>query len=117
MAGKGFEDEPQAPLYFRTTEEMLEEFSYLSAEEARKVVIEDPNLIADQIEDVLPIPDELYPPEIEGAEEQVQEMTYRTAKALYGENLPEIVRARIEKELHSIITHGFPYFILLPINW
>ncbi|MGI6630097.1 MAG: PolC-type DNA polymerase III [Bacillota bacterium] len=113
MAGKGFEDEPQAPLYFRTTEEMLEEFSYLSAEEARKVVIEDPNLIADQIEDVLPIPDELYPPEIEGAEEQVQEMTYRTAKALYGENLPEIVRARIEKELHSIITHGFSVLYLV----
>ncbi|MGI6686608.1 MAG: PolC-type DNA polymerase III [Bacillota bacterium] len=113
MAGKGFEDEPQAPLYFRTTEEMLQEFPYLTAEEARKVVIENPNWIADQIEEVLPIPNELYPPEIEGAEEQVEQMTYGTARALYGETLPDIVQARIDKELNSIITNGFSVLYLI----
>jgi len=113
MAGKGFEDDTQAPLYFRTTEEMLREFSYLDKEAARKVVIDDPNMIAEQIEDVLPIPQELYPPEIEGAEEQVKEMTYGTARALYGETLPEIVQARVDKELNSIIKHGFSVLYLI----
>ncbi|MEL7566366.1 MAG: PolC-type DNA polymerase III [Dehalobacterium sp.] len=113
MAGKGFEDDTQAPLYFRTTEEMLREFSYLDQETARKVVIDDPNLIAEQIENVLPIPQELYPPEIEGAEEQVKEMTFGTAQALYGTPLPEIVQARVDKELNSIITHGFSVLYLI----
>ncbi|ATW24530.1 PolC-type DNA polymerase III [Candidatus Formimonas warabiya] len=113
MAGKGFEDETQAPLYFRTTEEMLQEFAYLEADVARKIVIENPNRIADLVEDVLPIPHELYPPEIEGAEEQVQEMTMGTATARYGKNLPGIVQARLDKELNSIITHGFSVLYLI----
>ncbi|MCR6544710.1 PolC-type DNA polymerase III [Dehalobacterium formicoaceticum] len=113
MAGKGFEDDIQAPLYFRTTEEMLAEFSYLGEETAQKVVIRDPNWIAEQIEDVLPIPQELYPPEIEGAEEQVEEMTWGTARSLYGETLPNLVQARIDKELNSIIKHGFSVLYLI----
>lgn len=113
LAGQGFEDDIQAPLYFRTTEEMLAEFSYLGEEMAQKVVIRDPNWIAEQIEDIRPIPQELYPPEIEGAEEQVQKMTYNTARSLYGEELPEIVRARIDKELTSIIKHGFSVLYLI----
>jgi len=113
MAGKGFEDDTQAPLYFRTTEEMLQEFSYLEESTARKIVIENPNLIAQKIEDILPIPKELYPPEIEGAEEQVQEMTMATARSRYGRDLPAIVQARLDKELNSIITNGFSVLYLI----
>jgi DNA polymerase-3 subunit alpha (Gram-positive type) len=82
MAGKGFEDDTQAPLYFRTTEEMLAEFSYLEEDLARRLVIEAPNRIVEMVEDILPIPNDLYPPEIEGAEEQVQEMTISTAQKI-----------------------------------
>lgn len=113
MAGKGFEDDTQAPLWFRTTEEMLEEFSYLEPEVARRLVIEEPNRISQMVEDILPIPNELYPPEIEGAEEQVQEMTIGTAQALYGQELPQIVQARLDKELNSIITNGFSVLYLI----
>lgn len=113
MAGKGFEDDTQGPLYFRTTEEMLAEFSYLDEDLARRLVIEAPNRIIQMVEDILPIPNELYPPEIDGAEEQVQEMTISTAKSMYGENLPQIVQARLDKELNSIITNGFSVLYLI----
>jgi DNA polymerase-3 subunit alpha (Gram-positive type) len=113
MAGKGFEDETQAPLYYRTTEEMLNEFDYLEEETARKIVIENPQLISDGIEEILPIPNELYPPEIEGAQEQVEEMTLSTAKAKYGENLPPLVQARLDKELNSIISNDFSVLYLI----
>ncbi|MDD4752840.1 MAG: PolC-type DNA polymerase III [Desulfitobacteriaceae bacterium] len=113
MAGKGFEDDTQAPLYFRTTEEMLAEFSYLEEDLARRLVIEAPNRIVEMVEDILPIPNDLYPPEIEGAEEQVQEMTISTAQSMYGENLPQIVQARLDKELNSIITNGFSVLYLI----
>ncbi|AVX20726.1 DNA polymerase-3 subunit alpha [Carboxydocella sporoproducens DSM 16521] len=114
MAGKGFTDaDDQAPLYFKTTEEMLEEFAYLGEEKAREVVIENPQKIAESVEVFKPIPDEFYPPVLEGAEEQIINMTYETAKRIYGDPLPEIVQARIDKELNSIINNGFAVLYLI----
>lgn len=108
MAGKGFEDaDKQAPLYFRTTEEMLSEFTYLDSKEAEEVVIDNPLQIAAQIEEIKPIPDELYPPNIPGAEEEIIQLTKTKSQELYGVNLPEIVQHRIDKELNSIINNGF----------
>ncbi|MGI6606238.1 MAG: PolC-type DNA polymerase III [Peptococcia bacterium] len=108
MTGKGFADaDKQAPLFFRTTEEMLDEFSYLGAQAAEEVVIDNPVLIAGQIEEIKPIPDELYPPVIPGAEEEIIELTNTKARELYGDPLPEIVQKRIEKELNAIISNGF----------
>ncbi|HEX3032140.1 MAG TPA: PolC-type DNA polymerase III [Bacillota bacterium] len=114
LAGKGFEDADQEnPLYFRTTEEMLEEFSYLGAEKARQVVIDNPRLIADLTEEVKPIPDEFYPPVIDGAAQQIEEMTYETAHSIYGNPLPEQVTKRLEKELNSIINNNFSVLYLI----
>jgi len=113
LNGQGYEDEPQAPLYLRTTEEMLAEFSYLSEEVAKEIVIINTQKIADSIEEVLPIPEELYPPEIPGAEEQIVNMSWARAKEIYGENLPSIVEERLNKELNSIITHGFAVLYLI----
>lgn len=114
MAGQGFQDaDKQAPLYLRTTEEMLEEFAYLGQAKAREVVIQNPQLICNQIEDFKPIPDELYSPQIPGAEEQIKSMSYARAKELYGEPLPKIVADRLENELNSIINHGFAVLYLI----
>ncbi|MFP5528105.1 PolC-type DNA polymerase III [Peptococcus simiae] len=114
MAGKGFQDaEQQAPLYYRNTDEMLAEFAYLGEEDAYDVVVTAPNRIADQIEEVKPVPDELFPPEIEGAEEEIKRLTYKKAHALYGAPLPDIVEARIEKELKAIIGNGFSVLYLI----
>ncbi|MFZ5943665.1 MAG: PolC-type DNA polymerase III [Bacillota bacterium] len=114
MAGKGFTDaDQQAPLYFRTTEEMLAEFEYLEKEAAVEVVITNPKQIALQVENLKPIPDEFYPPEIPGAEDEIIKLTYETAHYLYGPNLPEIVEKRIKKELDSIINNGFAVLYLI----
>ncbi|GAB7388254.1 PolC-type DNA polymerase III [Bacillaceae bacterium] len=99
--------------YFRTTDEMLEEFKYLGEETAREVVIVNPNRIAEQIEDVQPVPDKLYTPVIEGADEEIRRMSYTRAKELYGDPLPELVEKRLEKELQSIIGHGFAVIYLI----
>ena len=108
MYYKGFKDaEDQAPLYLRTTEEMLDEFSYLGEDKAYEVVVENTNLIADMIEAVRPIPTEKCPPEIDGAQEGIIEDSYKKAKSIYGDPLPEIVQARMDKELYSITTYGF----------
>ncbi|MDD4047479.1 MAG: PolC-type DNA polymerase III [Clostridia bacterium] len=108
MTGKGFDDaDNQPPLYFRTTEEMLNEFTYLGEEEAEEVVIDNPLYIASLVNEIKPIPDELYPPNIPGAEEDIINLTKKRACELYGKNLPEIVQKRIDKELNSIINNGF----------
>ncbi|NLK50909.1 MAG: PolC-type DNA polymerase III [Syntrophomonadaceae bacterium] len=114
QTGKGFEDaELQAPLYLRTTEEMLEEFSYLGEDIARQVVIDNPLHICSQIEEVRPVPEDLHAPVIDGAESQVTEMTYQRARELYGDPLPALVQDRIEKELNAIINNGFAVLYLI----
>ncbi|NLL52059.1 MAG: PolC-type DNA polymerase III [Peptococcaceae bacterium] len=108
MAGKGFSDaDEQAPLYFRTTEEMLEEFAYLGEQEALEVVVRTPQKIAEQVEMLKPFPDSLFEPKIEGAAEIIKEMTLSKAHELYGNPLPDVVQKVIDKELDSIIGNGF----------
>ncbi|WP_418790188.1 PolC-type DNA polymerase III [Phosphitispora sp. TUW77] len=114
MAGQGFEDaDNQAPLYFRTTDEMLEEFCYLDAGKANEVVVTNPLMIADWIEEIKPMPDDFFPPKINGAEEQIRKMTWDTVKSVYGDPLPEIVQKRVDKELNSVINNGFAVLYLI----
>ncbi|MGL5151196.1 MAG: PolC-type DNA polymerase III [Clostridium sp.] len=114
MAGKGFKDaDNQAPLYLKTTEEMLKEFSYLGEREAREVVIYNPKKIADMVEGVKPIPDETFPPKIEGADDDIRNMTLNKVHSIYGDNLPEVVQKRLDKELNSIISNGYAVLYLI----
>ena len=114
MAGQGYSDaDEQAPLYFKTTDEMLEEFSYLGEDLAEEVVITNPNIIAEQVEFLKPIPDGTYTPVIEGADEELREMNYKKAREIYGEKLPEIVEKRLEKELNSIISNGYAVMYII----
>ncbi|WP_027726020.1 PolC-type DNA polymerase III [Tuberibacillus calidus] len=101
------------PVHFRTTEEMLDAFRFLGEETAMEVVVENTRKIADLIEDVKPVKDELYTPKIEGADDDVRNMSYEEAKRRYGDPLPEIVEKRLEKELNSIIGHGFAVIYLI----
>lgn len=113
LAGKGFADADQpTPLYYRTTEEMLEEFSYLG-EEAYKVVVTNPRQIATQIEELKPFPDDFFEPKIEGASDKIISLSWQKAHRLYGDPLPEIVRAALQKELDSIIGNGFSVLYLI----
>ena len=113
MAGQGYKDDNQAPLYFRTTQEMLDEFSYLGEQDAEAVVIDNPHIISDMVEELSPIPTGFFPPKIAGAEEEIRDMTWRRAKELYGDPLPEIVTERINKELDSIISNGYSVLYLI----
>ena len=120
MAGQGFPDaDNQAPLYFRTTEEMLLEFAYLGSDKAEEVVITNTNLIADMIETMSPVRPDKCPPVIEDSDRQLTEICYNRAHELYGETLPKIVEDRLEKELHSIISNGFAvmYIIAQKLVW
>ena len=114
MSGKGFADaDIQPPIFLRTTQEMLEEFKYLDDDVAYKAVVENPNKIAAQIEELKPIPDGLYSPQMPGADEEIRLTSYERAKKMYGDPLPKIVAARLEQELKPIIAHGFSALYLI----
>ncbi|MCR1898110.1 PolC-type DNA polymerase III [Irregularibacter muris] len=114
MTGQGFSDaNNQPPLYLRTTDEMLMEFEYLGEKKCQEVVIKNTNLIAEQIEEILPIPQETFPPKIDGAEDDIYNMTMTTAHKIYGEDLPEVVQKRLDKELNSIISNGYAVLYLI----
>ncbi|MPQ42410.1 PolC-type DNA polymerase III [Clostridium tarantellae] len=114
MAGQGFNDaDNQPPLFFRTTNEMLKEFDYLGEDIAKEVVIYNTQKIADMIEPIKPIPDETFPPKIEGAEDEIREMTLDKVHSIYGDKLPEVVQKRLDKELNSIINNGYAVLYLI----
>ena len=120
MAGKGFSDaDDQAPLYLRTTDEMLEEFSYLGSEKAEEVVITNTQKIADMVDKISPIRAGKFPPIIENSDQSLREICYDKAHELYGEELPEIVESRLERELNSIISNGYAvmYIIAQKLVW
>lgn len=120
MSGQKFSDaDLQPPLYFKTTKEMLDEFSYLGEETAKEVVIKNTNMINNMIEEMVPIPEGTFPPIIEGAEEELKEITYNKAYEIYGSPLPGIVEERLERELNSIIKNGYAvmYIIAQKLVW
>ena len=120
MAGKGFKDaDEQAPLYLRTTEEMLKEFEYLGSAKAEEVVITNPNKIADMCEKIAPVRPDKCPPFIENSDQMLRDICYNKAHSMYGEELPPIVKERLDRELNSIISNGYAvmYIIAQKLVW
>ncbi len=120
QAGQKYDDaDMQAPLYLRTTNEMLAEFDYLGPEKAYEVVVENTNLIADMCEKIKPISPEKCPPHIPGCEQTIKDIAYHRAIELYGDPIPEVVKTRLDKELDSIIKNGFSvmYIIAQKLVW
>ena len=120
MAGKGFKDaDDQAPLYLRTTEEMLKEFEYLGSSKAEEVVITNPNKIADMCEKIAPVRPDKCPPVIENSDQMLRDICYTKAHSMYGEELPPIVKERLDRELNSIISNGYAvmYIIAQKLVW
>ncbi|MBQ2901993.1 MAG: PolC-type DNA polymerase III [Agathobacter sp.] len=120
MAGKGFKDaDDQAPLYLRTTEEMLAEFAYLGSAKAEEVVITNTNKIADMCEKISPVRPDKCPPVIENSDQMLRDICYNKAHKMYGDPLPEVVQARLERELNSIISNGYAvmYIIAQKLVW
>ncbi len=120
MAGKGFADaDSQPPLYLHTTDEMLKEFEYLGMDKAEEIVITNTNKIADMCEKIVPVRPDKCPPVIDRSDEMLREICYTKAHEIYGENLPEVVTERLERELNSIISNGFAvmYIIAQKLVW
>ena len=114
QTGQGYKDaDLQAPIFFRTTEEMLEQFSYLGDEKAYEVVVTNPIRISESIEYVQPIPDGTYPPHLDGAEEDIKRMSMVKVVELYGDPLPDLVNQRVERELGSIVKNGFSVLYMI----
>lgn len=107
MAGQGYKDLGEGGLYFRTTEEMFEAFSYLDDETAKEVIITNPNMIADMTDDIRPVPKGKFPPHIENADETLRKECYAKAHEIYGEPLPDLIQKRLDDELRAIIDEGY----------
>ncbi len=114
MGGQGYTDaDNQPPIYFKTTDEMLKDFDYLDKETAYEVVIKNPNFIADSVESIIPIPEDTFPPRIEGSDESLRNMCYKKAIGIYGNPLPELVKKRLDRELNSIISNGYAVMYII----
>ena len=118
-SNKSYRGVTDQPLYFRTTNEMLEEFKYLGSDKAYEVVVTNTNKIADMVENMFPVCPDKCPPVIENSDKILRDICYNTAHGMYGENLPEIVTERLERELNSIIYNGFAvmYIIAQKLVW
>ena len=111
---QGFKvDEEETYLHFRTTDEMLDEFKYLGEDLAYEVVVENTNKVADMVEDILPIPNETFPPVIEGSDKELRDMCNEKAERIYGSPLPDVVRKRLDRELNSIISNGYAVMYII----